>query len=378
VIRRLFAALLLASTVTVAGALAFLRTDFVATNLCAYAVATIEETTHASVRVASCQVDPVKGTLVIDGLHAGDPGGQLQVEAARISAEVEVRPLQQRLKLVRLDVDHPEVRLTVEPGPPQTKKRDTSACLPDVLDRFELGRVRVRKAAIDIAVKDAGVRVQVPRIDLQVHGKGEQLSVAVATRTGTIALPGRSAGLLSLKADALLDLRGAGSLEVGSADVIGTEATVYLKGKLSDLCNPQIEATANVHVDDLASATARLLPGALQGVKGGLQVDGILRAGANGKLDARGDLRIKGLQLEGLSPGDARASFRVTPEKVSVSKLAVTVGKGEVRGGLELALSETGVPLAADVTIHQLELAELLHKLGIPRSLPLPSTLSTT
>ena len=46
------AALLFASTVCVAAALGFLRTDFVAENLCAYAVATIEEATQAQVKVA--------------------------------------------------------------------------------------------------------------------------------------------------------------------------------------------------------------------------------------------------------------------------------------------------------------------------------------
>src|SRR4051812_26831634 len=108
------AALLLASTLCVAAAVAFLRTEFVAENLCAYAVATIEEATRGKVRVASCQVDPVKGTLVIDGLKVGDPGGTLQIEAARVFAQVEVRPLQQKLRLVQLHVDHPDVKLTVD------------------------------------------------------------------------------------------------------------------------------------------------------------------------------------------------------------------------------------------------------------------------
>ena len=366
-LRRLLAPFFLASVATVAGALAFLRTDFVATNLCSYAVATIEEATHAAVRVASCQVDPVKGTLVIDGLKVGEAGAPLQITAARLFAQVEVRPLQQKLRLAQLEIDHPSLRLAISPGGPNTK-RETTACLPDFLDRFELGRVHVRKASVEIDVAEAGVQVKVPRIDVKVRGKGDKLRLALATRSGTVKLPGRSIGLLSLRTDASVDLRGTGTLEVSRADVIGTEATAYVKGTLQDLCNPRVEATANIHVDDLETAAARLLPGVLQGVKGAVQLDGLVRASADGKLAAKGDVRIKGLELEGFSPGDAKASFHFTPSRVTVSRLHVGIGKGEVQGQLEFAIGEPGVPLTADLTLRELELAEILQKLGIPRS----------
>ena len=48
---RILVALGLAAAVVSAAAVAFLRTDFVANNLCAYAVATIEEATAATVHV---------------------------------------------------------------------------------------------------------------------------------------------------------------------------------------------------------------------------------------------------------------------------------------------------------------------------------------
>ncbi len=367
-LRRLLAALLLATTVSVAGAVAFLRTDFVASNLCAYAVATIEEATKAHVHVASCQVDPVKGTLVIDGLRVGDPGGQLRIDAARVFAQVEVRPLQQKLRLTQLEVDHPNVRLVLEVPPGKSKPREPGACLPEVLDRFELGRVQIRKASIDLDLRAQGVHIKVPRVDVRLKGKGEQLTLALATRTGAVALPGRNVGLLSLHVQAGVDLRGTGTLDLQRADIIGTEATAYVKGRLFDICNPRIEATANVHVDDLELAAARLLPGVLTGVKGAVQLDGLIRASADGKVDATGDLRIKGLQLEGFSPGDAKASFHVTPEKVTLSRLQVPIGKGEVTGQVELAPGLPGLPLTAEVTIRDMELAELLHKLGIVRS----------
>src|SRR5207248_6886093 len=84
VLSRVLVATALAAALVSGGALAFLRTDFVANNLCAYAVATIEEATAAQVRLARCSVDPARGQLVIDGLQVGDPGGRIDLRVARI------------------------------------------------------------------------------------------------------------------------------------------------------------------------------------------------------------------------------------------------------------------------------------------------------
>ena len=64
-------------------AIALLRTEYVGTNLCGYAIATIEEATAAKVRVDRCTVDPTRGQLRIDGLTVGDPGGRLELHVAR-------------------------------------------------------------------------------------------------------------------------------------------------------------------------------------------------------------------------------------------------------------------------------------------------------
>ena len=55
---RILVALGLAAAVVSGAAMVFLRTDFVANNLCAYAVATIEEATAARVQVSQCSVQP--------------------------------------------------------------------------------------------------------------------------------------------------------------------------------------------------------------------------------------------------------------------------------------------------------------------------------
>jgi len=98
VLRRVLVAFALAAAVVAGGAIAFLRTDFVANNLCAYAVATIEETTAAQVRVARCSVDPARGQLTIDGLQVGDPGGRIDLKVARVFVHVLVRPVLQRME----------------------------------------------------------------------------------------------------------------------------------------------------------------------------------------------------------------------------------------------------------------------------------------
>ena len=362
---RVLVALGLAAAVVSGGAVAVLRTDFVANNLCAYAVATIEEATQAQVKVARCSVLPEVGKLTIEGLEVGDPGGRLQLKVTRVFAQVIVRPLLQRVRLERLEIDHPTLQLALDQAadsaPPTTQQ-----CLPAVLDRFELGRVKIRKASV--VVRTGGVRVEVPRASVAIHGHGDDLHLSVSTHGGEVEVPGRTIGLISSRTSATVDLRGAGSIELKRADVIGTEASAFVKGKLSDLCNPLIEAAANVRVDDLESATARLLPGLLTGVKGSLAADATITVDA-GRPRAKGDLRLKNLSLEGLNPGDAKLRFDVNPLRLKVDRLDIPVLRGAVNGAVEIGFDDPEVPFSADLALRDVELGELLRKVGAPHSM---------
>src|SRR5258708_6739759 len=111
---RVVAAAALAAAVVSGGAVAFLRTEFVANNLCAYAVATIEEATAAQVTVARCAVEAENGKLTIEGLRASDPEGRIELRVMRVFAHVIVRPLLQRVRFERLEIDHPAVRLALD------------------------------------------------------------------------------------------------------------------------------------------------------------------------------------------------------------------------------------------------------------------------
>ena len=374
---RVLVALGLAAAAITGAALAVARTDFVSNNLCAYAVATIEEASAAHVRVARCTVDPARLQLTIDGLEVGRPSEPLHLTVARVFVHVLVRPLQQRVRLERLEVDHPALTLTVgETGPKQ--KRRAGECLPPVLENFELGRVTIRKASVTVVDPSSGVRVEVPRVNAELHSDGPGLRVKLVTKGGVFEQRekgksgeervARRATLISARVGAQLDLRGTGTLEVTKADVISTELSAFVTGKLQDLCEPKIDAAANLRVDDLKAATDRLLPGTLEGVRGGIAVDGSFELD-RGKPHLRGDLRGKQLQLEGLNPGDLRAHFDLTPEKIKLEKLSIPTGPhGEITGKAELAIGGPGLPLSIDLNLKELELAELLLKLGIPRS----------
>ena len=199
---RILVAAGLAAAMVSGAAIAFLRTDFVATNLCAYAVATIEEATAARVQVSRCSVQPEQGKLTIEGLRVGDPGGRIDLEVDRVFAQVKVRPLLQKVRLERLEVDHPRLRLALDQAgaaPPSGGQ-----CLPDVLDRFEFGRVKVRKANVE--VRTGGAHVVLPHAGVSVKGNGSRLSIGLATRGGSVELPGRTVGLVSTRLGAIVDL----------------------------------------------------------------------------------------------------------------------------------------------------------------------------
>ncbi len=218
---RILVAAGLAAAVVFGAAIAFLRTEFVANNLCAYAVATIEEATAARVQVSRCSVQPEQGKLTIEGLKVGDPGGRIDLEVARVFAQVKVRPLLQRVRLERLELDHPRLRLALDragASPPSGGQ-----CLPDLLDRFEFGRVKVRKAAVE--VRTARARLVLPHAGISLKGSGSRIAVGLSTRAGSLELPGRTVGLVSSRVGAIVDLRGSGSVDLLRGDVIAAFRT---------------------------------------------------------------------------------------------------------------------------------------------------------
>src|SRR2546430_2094947 len=338
----------------------FLRTDFVANNLCAYAVATIEEATAARVQVSQCSLRPKQAKRTIEDPRSLDPAGRIDLKVGRVIAQVTARPLLQKIRLERLEIDRPQLRLALDEAGGSPAKG--GQCLPDVLDRFEFGRVRIRKASVE--VRSSGAQVEIPRLGLAVKGSGPQLSVSVSTRGGSVELPGRAIGLISSRTAALVDLRGSGALELRRADVIGTEASLFVKGKLDNLCDPQLEMAANVRIDDLEKAAARLIPGKMHDIKGGVSADATVSWG-RGAPHVRGDLRLKAVALGSFFPGDARLRFDLTPSRVRVDRIEVPAGRGQINGSLELSLADASLPLTADLQLHDMELAELLHKLGL-------------
>jgi translocation and assembly module TamB len=221
----------------------------------------------------------------------------------------------------------------------------------------------VRKANVE--VRTAGAHLVLPHAGVSVKGKGSRLSIGLATRGGSLELPGRTVGLVSTRVGAVVDLRGTGSVELRRGDVIGVDGSAFLKGKLRNLCDPQLDLAANLRVDDLEAASARLIPGKLRTVKGGISADASLSL-ARGSPHLKGDLRLKGLVLGGFIPGDGRLRFDLTPARMRLDRLEVPVGRGQVNGAIELALSDPSLPLSADLQLRDMELADLLRKLGLP------------
>src|SRR5207302_2128314 len=263
--------------------------------------------------------------------------------------------------LERLEIDHPELHLALDVQSAPTAHARRQECLPDILDRFELGRVTIRKASVD--VRRAGMHVVVPRANVSIHGKGEAMEVEVVTRGGSVDLPDRRVALASLDAQANVDLRGAGQLDLIRADLIGTGASAFLAGTMSDLCEPRIEAIANVRSDDLAAALAAYVPDAPRHVSGTGYFDARITV-ARGDAKAHGDVRLRGLQIEGFDPGDVNARFDVNRDRLKLDRLDVGVGKGQVAGTAELGFRQR-LPLSTDLTLREVELAEVLRKLTL-------------
>jgi autotransporter translocation and assembly factor TamB len=362
---RVLIAIALSAALVSGAAIALLRTEYVGTNLCGYAIATIEEASAAKVHVDRCTVDPTRGQLVIDGLTVGDPGGRLELRATRVFVQVIVRPLLQRIRLERLEIDHAEVKLALDrSGPARPRGAADHQCLPDALDRFELGRVQIRKASL--ALTSSGRELVVPRLDAQVHGKGDSLQVSLRTAGGSVHAGNADVALESLLADASVDLRGRGKLELTQADLVLADASAFVRGTIVDLCQPRVDGTAKVRLDDLGALSQDLIPGKLAGVGGSLAAD-VTFTLARGKPHANGQVHLRGGAIEGFLPGDLAARFDWTPARLSVGNFELPVGRGSVSGSIELALTQ-GLPLSAELQIRDLELQEVLRRLTQPHA----------
>src|SRR5262249_35173310 len=172
-----------------------------------------------------------------------------------------------------------------------------------------------RKASVEVRTSTA--HLVVPRFGLSLKGKGSRLSMSVSTRGGVLELPGRTVGLISSRSAGIVDLRGTGAVDLRRADVIGTDASLFVKGTLQDRCNPQLEMAASLRVEDRETASARLIPGVLRDVKGGIAADATVSL-VRGAPRVKGDLRLKGVALAGFHPDDARLRFDLTPARLRV------------------------------------------------------------
>src|SRR2546423_814095 len=105
-------------------------------------------------------------------------------------------------------------------------------------------------------------------------------------------------------------------------------------------------------------------PAKVHGIKGGDSSDAT-DSWERGASHLRGDLRLKAVTLGSFFPGDASLRFDLTPSRVHVDRLEVPTGRGQINGSLEVSLADASLPLTADLQLHDMELAELLHKLGM-------------
>ena len=61
--------------------------------------------------------------------------------------------------------------------------------------------------------------------------------------------------------------------------------------------------------------------------------------------------------------------FEVTPARLKIDRLELPMGKGgALTGAVELGLVDSALPVTADLSLQNLELQELLRKLGVPHS----------
>jgi len=347
-------------------ALLVLRTRWAGDRICSAAAVRVAASSGLHFTFRACEIDPFRLAIRAEGIALGPPGRPV-FAAEEVSAGLAaVQALDRQIHLDRVRLVRPRLVVSMEARSGEVGQGAT-VCPPELLSRFEIRHLEVEGGAADVALP--GFRAQVA--GLEVRSRPSPRSLRTLGRPArrvrfelgagqvNLAVRGRHfhAERLALEGELAPDLS---SLELARAEADVGGARLGLAGRVEDLCDPRIDLTA----------TADGPVAALLGLAGlGADVEGSARisahfAGRPASPAVSGTVRTRAVRVGRYRPGDTTTDLRLAGDTLVVERLAIPASGAEVvaRGTLRLA---RGLPLAAEVDLGGVDLAEILDRLGV-------------
>ncbi|HWV39365.1 MAG TPA: translocation/assembly module TamB domain-containing protein [Vulgatibacter sp.] len=358
---------------TLCAAMLVLRTEWAALQLCMRAESAIGRILDGPFRIASCEIDPWRATVVAHGVHLGAGGDDLpELSIDRIGIDLSTIAFGPAMAIHAIELDRPEVVWTPKASSDGEGGSDGDGTCLSILDRLRVDALRIRDGTVRIRLGE-GRGVTAGGIDLQVErrratiartpqragGSGAERYVARLRLAGSYEAEG--ADLLSLEAlEAELELIPAEErlrVERLSARLPGLE--LGASGEVRDVCAPilalRVQAGGDLAVlaghAGMDSLTGRFVAEA--------RIDGPAAApSAGGKVD------LEEIDLDGYGFGDLVAAFHVGGGRLLVDELLWPIGDGRARITADVELTGD-LPMEVEVRTEALEFHRLMTRLTV-------------
>jgi translocation and assembly module TamB len=360
--------LVLVAAGLLAGLLVLMRTDWAGEKVCAQARARLPALLGADVAIDRCSIDPLRGGVELHGARLRTSGlAEPLFMADRIFVRLGALELfSRRLRLSRVELDQPQVRLSLGDEPAAAPGRSTvtpkATCFLDELERIEVDSLSVNGGELHLS-EASGRGLDLEGIDLELRLKGRTYGVKLSIprggiQTGRVTLP-----LSRLRLSGSLDLA-LQKLAVKQLELAAGEVSVTSRGEVETVCDPSLALEASVHAP-LDLVTALFGPGAPR-MSGAAQVTIKKAEGTLRDPIVEAEVSFEHAQVEQFEIGNGLIEARLEKDRVRVDKLELEVGEGRVRAQASLGLGRE-LPISGSVELVDVEFGRVLDQVGVKR-----------
>jgi translocation and assembly module TamB len=353
--------ILLIALLLLGAAVIWLRSEAGAGDLCTLARRQLPALLGLDVGIGRCELDPLTRTVTLHGLSLFVPGEEVPVLAVD-RAEVRVgavRPLFGSVELEQVRVVRP--RITVDLSrPSDSRKKRSSACSLEVLERLGVAHLDVRDA--EVHLRFPGDRwVELLGGEITGRQKRGKTDLRIRAQQGRVSpRPGVELEVSQLELDGRLS-PGDDRLEVGRAELDVAGLSFSGGGDIEGLCDPELRLEGNLFVPMKTVAQAASISA---------PVDGHVwaRLGATGKASSpvlTAEVAGDSIRIGRYEPGSFQARLSMEGTTLRVEQLDTDAGAGKVRVKATMELSSR-LPVTAEAEVEDAQFGAILARAGLP------------
>jgi len=350
--------LLLGAVGLLAAALLLLRTEWAGEQACMQARQRLPSLLGMEVGLGRCALDPVRGGVEVHGFSLTEPGAQVPTFAAdRLLVRLRgIDLVRGKLKLERVEVDRPRVRLDTESFSGQGPG---DGCAFEHLNLVEVHSLAINGGIVELRAPEDR-RVQLEELDLDVRLTERTYSIRLSVPKGEAETGSGKVPLSRMKLASSLDLDeqkvGIQRFELAAGDLF-----LHVRGDIERVCAPAPSLEVSVYAPlDLASS---LLGDEVPPMSGSAALTAKLE-GQVEDLSVDGEVTLARAHIGDFDVGDAYVEARYEAGELHIGRVDLAAGEGTIQARGRLSLTR-GLELTAEADLEDAEFAKILQKFGL-------------